>query len=170
MRDDLQAVLSVFAAAVRALLQNKDLAYADPAERALVGRIRDLLHGQYAGWSIDLEWNRREDVIKRLRYGLCDDELIGKDAIVPDLIVHRVGKRENLLVVEVKKSTNKDFEGDIWKLKGMTEQAGAYGYLVGLHLVIDVKAGAASRSDVYVDAELDEELTEWMHLELGGTD
>jgi hypothetical protein len=170
MRDDLQAVLSVFAAAVRALLQNKDLAYADPAERALVGRIRDLLHGKYAGWSIDLEWNRREDIIKRLRYGLSDDELIGKDAIVPDLIVHRVGKRENLLVVEVKKSTNKDFEGDIWKLKGMTEQAGAYGYLVGLHLVIDVKAGVAPRSDVYVDAELNEELTEWMHLELGGTD
>ena len=31
--------------------------------------------------------------------------MIGKDAIVPDLIVHRVGKRENLLVVEVKKSS-----------------------------------------------------------------
>src|SRR5262245_8682441 len=107
MRDDLQAPLSIFAAAVRTLLRDKELAYADPAERALVARIRDLLHGQYDGWSIDLEWNRREDVIKRLRYGLSDDELIGKDAIVTDLIVHRVGKRENLLVVEVKKSTNK---------------------------------------------------------------
>lgn len=32
-----------------------------------------------------LERNRREDVIKRLRCGLSDDELIGKDAIVPDL-------------------------------------------------------------------------------------
>jgi hypothetical protein len=170
MRDELQAILSVFAFATRALLQDKDLVYADPAERALVGRIRDLLHGHYVGWLIDLEWNRRENVIKRLRYDLSDDELIGKDAIVPDLIVHRVGKRENLLVVEVKKSTNKDFEGDIWKLKGMTERAGAYGYLVGLHLVIDVKAGVAPRCDVYVDAELDEELTKWMHLELGGTD
>ncbi|MGW1424661.1 hypothetical protein ACWAT4_31575 [Bradyrhizobium manausense] len=167
IRDDLQAILSVFATAVRALLQDKDLAYADPAERALVARIRDLLHGQYAGWSIDLEWNRREDVVKRLRYGLSEDELIGKDAIVPDLIVHRVGRRENLLVVEVKKSTNKDYEGDIWKLKGMTEQAGAYGYLVGLHLVIDVKAGVAPRCDVYVDAELDNELTELMHQQLG---
>jgi hypothetical protein len=167
MRDDLQAILSVFAAAVRALLQDKDLAYADPAERALVARIRDLLHGQYAGWSIDLEWNRREDFIKRLRYGLSEDELIGKDAIVLDLIVHRVGRRENLLVVEVKKSTNKDFDGDIWKLKGMTEQAGAYGYLVGLHLVVDVRAGIAPRCDVYVDAELDGGLTEWMRQELG---
>lgn len=166
----MQATLSTFAAAVRAMLQDKDLAYADPAERALVARIRDLLHGHYKGWSVDLEWNRREDVIKRLRYGLSDGELIGKDAIVPDLIVHRVGKRENLLVVEVKKSTNKDFDGDIWKLKGMTEQAGPYGYSVGLHLVVDVKTGVAPRCDVYVDAEMDEELTEWMRLALGGAD
>ncbi|MBG21412.1 MAG: hypothetical protein CML31_15920 [Rhizobiales bacterium] len=166
--DDLRETLSVFAAAVRALLQDKDLAYADPAERALVARIRDLLHGKYAGWSIDLEWNRREDVIKRLRYDLSHDELIGRDAIVPDLIIHRVGKRENLLVVEVKKSVNKDFDGDIWKLKGMTEQAGEYGYLAGLHLVIDVKTGIAPRCDVYVDAALDNELTDWMRAELRG--
>ena len=164
----MQATLSTFAGAVRALLGDKELAYADPAERALVARIRDLLHGQYEGWSIDLEWNRREDVIKRLRYGLSDEELLGKDAIVPDLIVHRVGKRENLLVVEVKKSINKDFDGDIRKLKGMTEHAGPYGYAVGVHLVIDVKAGTAPRCDVYVNAELNEDLTEWMRVELGG--
>lgn len=163
----MQATLSIFAAAVRAMLRDRELAYADPAERALVARIRDFLHGQYEGWSIDLEWNRREDVIKRLRYDLSEEELIGKDAIVPDLIVHRVGKRDNLLVVEVKKTSNKDFDGDIWKLKGMTEQAGQYGYLVGLHLVIDVKTGTAPRCDVYVDAQLDEELTEWMRKELG---
>ena len=164
----MQATLSIFAAAVRAMLRDQDLAYADPAERALVDRIRDFLHAQYEGWSIDLEWNRREDVIKRLRYDLSEDELIGKDAIVPDLIVHRVGKRENLLVVEVKKSSNKDYDGDIWKLKGMTEQAGQYGYLVGLHLVVNVKTGTAPRCDVYVDAQLDEELTEWMRRELAG--
>lgn len=168
MRSELQAILSTFATAVRALLESKDLTYADPAERALVARIRDFLHGQFEGWSIDLEWNRREDVIERLRYGLNDDELIEKNAIVPDLIGHRVGKRENFLVVEVKKASNKDFEGDIWKLKGMTEQARPYGYTAGLHLVIDLKAGTAPRSDVYVNAELDEPLTKWMQLELAG--
>lgn len=168
MKSELQATLATFATAVRVLLEDMELAYADPAERALVARIRDLLHGQFEGWSIDLEWNRREDVVKRLRYGLSEDELISKDAIVPDLIVHRVGKRENLLVVEVKKASNKDFHGDIWKLRGMTEQAGPYGYTVGLHLVIDVKASTAPRSDVYVDAVLDEPLTEWMRLELAG--
>ncbi|MDR3436645.1 hypothetical protein [Telmatospirillum sp.] len=162
MPDDPKTTLDIFAAAVLDLLGDKELAYADPSERAIVARLGNILQGRYPGWSMDLEWSRRENVIKRLRYDLSDEELIGKDAIVPDLIVHRVGKRENLLVVEVKKVTNTDYEGDIWKLKGLTEQAGPYGYLVGLHLVVDVKAGAAPQCDVYVDAELSEDLTAWM--------
>ncbi|MQB08002.1 hypothetical protein DXT91_28610 [Agrobacterium tumefaciens] len=166
MSTDPKSALDTFAAAVLELLSDEELAYADPSERAIVARLGNLLQGKYPGWSIDLEWSRRENVIKRLRYGLSDEELIGKDAIVPDLIVHRVGKRENLLVVEVKKATNTDYEGDIWKLKGLTEQAGPYGYLVGLHLVVDVKAGVAPQCDVYVDAELSENLTVWMRERL----
>lgn len=168
MVDELKQTLAVFAEAVRELLRDAELAYANPAERAIVARLGRLLDGKYPGWSIDLEWSRRETVIKRLRYGLTDDELIGKDAIVPDLIVHRVGKKENLLVVEVKKVTNKDFDGDIWKLQGLTEQAGPYAYAVGLHLVLDVKAGTVPRCDVYVDARLNAELKDWMAHVLGG--
>lgn len=170
MPEDPQTTLDVFALAVLDLLSDKELAYADPSERAIVARLASLLQGKYPSWSLDLEWSRRESLIKRLRYGLSDEELVGKDAIVPDLIVHRVGKRENLLVVEVKKVTNTDYEGDIWKLKGMTEQAGAYGYLVGLHLVVDVKAGTTSKCDVYVDAELNEDLTFWIQERLKATD
>lgn len=166
MPDDAKMTLDVFATALLTLLSDEELAYADPSERAIVARLGNILQGKYPGWSIDLEWSRRENVIKRLRYGLSDEELIGRDAIVPDLIVHRVGKRENLLVVEVKKVTNTDYEGDIWKLKGMTEQAGAYGYLVGLHLVVDVKAGTAPQCDVYVDAQLSESLSVWMRERL----
>lgn len=162
MSDDPKATLDIFATAVLELLSDQELAYADPSERAIVARLGSLLKGKYPGWSLDLEWSRRENIIKRLRYGLSDEVPIGNGAIVPDLIVHRVGKRENLLVVEVKKVTNTDYKGDVWKLKGMTEQAGAYGYLVGLHLVIDVKAGVATQCDVYVDAELNEDFTGWM--------
>jgi hypothetical protein len=166
MAHDPQVALTTFAEAVRTLLDDKELAYADPAEQAIVARLGQLLHGQYEGWSIDLEWNRRENVIKRLRYGLTDEELIREGAIVPDLIVHRVGKKENLLVVEVKKSTNKDYGGDIWKLRGMTEKAGEFAYAVGLHLVVDMSASVIPRCDVYVDAELHEGLTNWMRCQL----
>jgi hypothetical protein len=168
MPDDPKAALEIFASAVIELLRDEDLAYADPSERAIVARLRDHLHGKYRDWSIDLEWTRRENVIKRLGYGLTEEELVRQGAIVPDLIVHRVGKKENLLVVEVKKVTNTDFDGDIWKLKGMTEQVGAYAYSVGLHLVLDVRNGIAPQSDVYVNADLDEELSAWMQRRLKG--
>jgi hypothetical protein len=168
MPDDPKTTLEIFASAVIELLRDEDLAYAAPSERAIVARLRDHLRGKYPDWSIDLEWTRRENVIKRLSYGLTEEELARQGAIVPDLIVHRVGKKENLLVVEVKKVTNTDFDGDIWKLKGMTEQAGEYAYLIGLHLVVDVKNGIAPQSDVYVNAELDEELSAWMQARLKG--
>jgi hypothetical protein len=162
MNDDPQAALAIFAEAVRALLADKELTYANPAERAIVHRLAVLLEGKFPGWSIGVEWNRREDVVKRLAHGATEDELIREGAIVPDLIVHRVGKRENLLVIEVKKASNKDFGGDIWKLEGMTDPHGHYGYAAGLHLVVDMRAGTVRKCDVYVDARLHAELTAWM--------
>ncbi len=166
INDDPQAALTPLVDAIRALLEDKELAYADPAERAIVHRLAVLLEGSFPGWSIGVEWNRREDVVKRLRYDATEDELIREGAIVPDLIVHRVGKRENLLVVEVKKASNKDFNGDIWKLEGMTDQAGDYGYVAGLHLVVDMRTGRSPKCDVYVGAALHEGLTAWMRDQL----
>lgn len=170
MTQDTKDILRIFAVAVTQLLGDKELAYADPSERAIVARLAELLKGKYEGWSIDLEWNRREDVIKRLTYALNRSQLIKEGAIVPDLIVHRVGKKENLLVVEVKKAENRNFEGDIWKLKGMTELTGAYAYAVGVHLVVDITNGLVPQSDVYIDAEWKEDITEWLRLAIGGAD
>lgn len=166
MTDDPQAALATLAVSIRELLADEDLAYADPAERAIVGRLAVLLEGRFPGWSIGVEWNRRETVIKKLSYGLTDHELIREGAIVPDLIVHRVGKRENLLVLEVKKASNKDFDGDIWKLQGMTDQHGEYGYAAGVHLVVDMRAGRIAKCDVYVDAALHENLSDWFRQQL----
>ncbi|MFM9847078.1 MAG: hypothetical protein ACKVP3_07950 [Hyphomicrobiaceae bacterium] len=164
MSDDTKKTLGVFAKAVRDLLRDKALADIDPGEPAIVGRLRDLVRDKYEGWSIDTEWDRYEQFTKRLDY-----ELSGKGRrIIPDLIVHIMGRKENLLVVEVKKAANKNYDGDIWKLKGMTEVAGKYAYSVGLHLVLDVKNGTAPGCDVYVDAAVDKELTEWMRSALDG--
>ena len=87
---------------------------------------------------------------------------------IPRLTGSNLHAETHLLVVEVKKSTNKDFDGDIWKLQGLTEQAGAYAYAFGLHLVLDMKSGTAPRCDVYVDAQLNADLTDWMAHMLGG--
>ena len=89
MRDDLQEILSVFAAAVRALLQDKDLAYADPAERALVARIRDLLHGNMPGRrSI---WN---GIAPRTRSETIRQNSVFKDYLL--LAEHPTAKRKHL--------------------------------------------------------------------------
>lgn len=162
MADGLKDNLSIFANAVRDLLCDEELAALDPGETAIVGRLRDLLRDKYKGWSVDTEWNKHEHFVKRLNY-----ELQGKGALIrPDLIVHVAGKKENLLVVEVKKAANKAHDGDIWKLKGMTQVAGEYAYSLGLHLILDVKNGKAPGCDVYVDAEVHEELTKWMRSAL----
>lgn len=111
--DDPQAALEVSAEAVPELLQDLELIYANPGEQAIVARLVQLLPARFPGWSVGSEWDRREDVTKRLRYGVTEGELIREGLIRPDMIVHRVGKRENLLVVEVKKANNKDDNGDI---------------------------------------------------------
>ncbi|MES2449742.1 MAG: hypothetical protein V4610_04170 [Pseudomonadota bacterium] len=52
----------------------------------------------------------------------------------------------------------------------MTEQAGAYGYAAGLHLVVDMPAGVVLRCDVYVDSAFHEGLTDWLRDQLPGPD
>ena len=49
MTEGPKTALGTFASAVLALLRDPDLAYADPSERAIVARLRALLHRQYEG-------------------------------------------------------------------------------------------------------------------------
>jgi len=160
--DDPQAALGIFAEAVLELLGDVELVYANPGERAIVMRLAQLLPARFPDWSVGYEWDRREDVAKRLRHGVTEDDLVREGLVVPDIIIHRVGARENLLVVEVKKAKNRDYDGDIWKLEGMTDQSGDYGYSAGLHLVLDLPGGQVPLCDVYVNGALDPNLSGWM--------
>jgi hypothetical protein len=166
MEHDPQEALSVFAAAISQLLQRDDIAQADPGERALVGELPALLAGRFPGWSVNIEWDRYEQEVKRLRYRLDDIDFEREAPIVPDLIIHRVGKKENLLVVEVKRAINRNFKRDIWKLRGMTDKSGDYAYAAGLHLIIDVPGRKVENCDVYVDGKIEVELTNWLRERL----
>jgi len=46
----------------------------------------------------------------------------------------------------------------------MTEQAGDYSYAAGLRLGVAIQDGTVPRCDVYVDAQLDDGLTGWLHV------
>lgn len=152
MSDLIPDAIDRFAAAVADLLANSDLAYAVPGEMAVVAELFVRMRQNFPGWTVSNEYDRREQERKRLAYDDANGVL--RDApIRPDLIVHKVGLKENLLVVEVKLHTNQNHARDIWKLRGMTDHEGPYAYAIGVHLVIDIGARRVAGCQCFVDGE-----------------
>lgn len=162
MSHDVQNTLAAFAEAVVDLLSLDALRYADPGERYVVAELFVRLRDRFPKWDVSNEYNRREQETKRLsHYNPASNEVLEAD-ITPDLIIHHIGKRDNLLVVEVKRHVNLDVERDIWKLMGLTEPNGEYGYAAGVHLVVNAPAGTVTACDVYVGGALNELHTAWL--------
>jgi len=160
-------VLERLAYAVRALLELPVMSYADPGEQMITTELVALMKPCFPNWDVHGEYNRREQVEKRLGRTLEDGELF-YFGIRPDIIVHHAGQKSNLLVVEVKRSVNKNIANDVWKLSGMTASAGEYGYALGVHLTLDVTSQTATRSDVYQNGNLNVELTQTLLVKLQG--
>jgi len=153
--------LERLADAIVDLLQDEHLRYAAPGERAVVAELYVRLRLRFPEYQVNNEYDRRDRVVKDLIY----PDIAGNmhDAnIVPDLVVHHVGTQaHNLLVVEAKRHINRDFAKDIWKLRGLTDQAGRYAYAMGVHLVVNIPASRVDRADVYIDGAIDAEATQW---------
>ena len=105
-------------------------------ERSLCARLAMYLRDEFPEYDVDCEYNRNiteDDFLKRLRnkYYL---ELLGKTispsdtdgvTVYPDIIVHkrRSAPEVNLLVIEVKKSSNKtDSKIDLAKLRAFKKE------------------------------------------------
>lgn len=153
--------LQRLADAIGDLFQNEHLRYASPGERAVVAELYVRVRERFPEYQVNDEYDRRERAVKDLRYPNAAGVMDEAD-IVPDLIVHRAGTQShNLLVIEAKRHTNRDFAKDIWKLRGMTDQAGRYAYAVGVHLVVNIPAGRVIQADVYIDGSIDGEASQW---------
>ena len=76
------------------LRTDSDLLIRNVNERTITSRLADHLRGQLPGWDVDCEYNRDGHYVKRANGRM----------VVPDIIVHRRGTPDNLLVIEVKKS------------------------------------------------------------------
>lgn len=123
------AAVEEFLSADEALLLN------DAHERSITHRLAVHLSTVFDGWDVDCEYNRNRDDTKQLR--LCREanrrhcinlelgeaadiplEYLDKSKVYPDIIVHHRNSADNLLVVEVKKSTNTSSrEFDLHKLR-----------------------------------------------------
>jgi hypothetical protein len=84
----------------------------DLSERCIVARLSVYLQARCERYTVDVEYNRKGESPKRLGLPADCSNFRGADGqslVVPDLIVHTRGEAgPNLLVVEVKKTTNAD--------------------------------------------------------------
>ncbi len=141
---------------------DEDLLDINVAERTITHKLAEYLQEHFPEFNVDCEYNRDRNYIKRIRnkrdrskeiaklnnFELAELIWENKDAytLFPDIIVHKRKTHENnLLIIEVKKSTNKDTgEFDKEKIKELMERP--YNYKFGLFLRL-------SLDDEYDDLE-----------------
>ncbi|MBH1640328.1 hypothetical protein I5U57_12815 [Stenotrophomonas maltophilia] len=109
------------------LVNDLDLLSIDANERSITFRFAMYLQQYFTGWTVDCEYNRDGVEPKRLGHLELypDSEDDEAKTVFPDVIVHRRQTKENLLVLEFKKSTSRvDRQIDLRKLRGYKQQLG----------------------------------------------
>lgn len=113
--------------AINKLFKNDNfLLTSDVNERSISHKLAEYLQQEFDDWNVDCEYNRdQHSDIKRISNWKSEclneppktDDLDAK-TVYPDIIIHHRNTRNNLLLLEIKKSSNTD-EGkcDIEKLK-----------------------------------------------------
>jgi len=123
-------------------------------ERTITHKLAEYLQQNFLEYNVDCEYNRYRDYAKRIRTqhdrsreinNLSNTELAKliwenkeADTIYPDIIIHNRGTQEgNILVIEVKKSSNLNTaESDKEKIEELMRRP--YNYKFGLFLRIDL--------------------------------
>lgn len=102
------------------------------SERGIVFRFgiyfQNYLMEHFSDYQLDTEYNRNIANIKKL----------AKEAIYPDLILHKRGhNNDNLLVMEFKTWWNSDIKHDQEKIKKLMSPEGLYKYKYGVIAIIN---------------------------------
>ena len=102
----------------------------DVNERSITHQLAIHVKQQFPEWDVDCEYNRNHDNVKRLdlppRNNIRAGDL-NATTVFPDVIVHRRGSDDNLVVIEVKKSSNPEGPGWAETLRARRSQRGAEG-------------------------------------------
>lgn len=113
----------------------------DVAERTICGRLAQILTKLFPTYAVDVELNRRGNDYKHLEMLNADGEPERK-RIYPDIVVHSPGHDDaNLLVIEVKKTTN--MEPDDFDLKKLAQIKAQIGYRFAVFLRISTGSEAS---------------------------
>lgn len=110
----------------RLLNDDGDLLRYDVNERSITHRLACYLQELFSEWNVDCEYNRDHDKPKKLltyKGKKVEIDDTKGTTVFPDIIVHKRGSGKNLLVIEVKKTTNTDpNDCDIDKLTAFKEE------------------------------------------------
>ncbi|MHB1758467.1 MAG: hypothetical protein ACYCT9_13360 [Leptospirillum sp.] len=121
------------------LADDGDLLRNDVNERSITHRLACYLQELFPEWNVDCEYNRLNiDTKKLLTYkkNVKSDDTEGT-TVFPDIIVHKRGSGKNLLVIEVKKTTNA--KKDTCDLEKLDKFKGELGYKHALFLRLKTK-------------------------------
>jgi hypothetical protein len=134
----------------------------DLGERALTHRLAVLVEVNFAGWEVDCDYDRLGERTLRLPHGTVSstDDHLAK-SIYPDIVVHQRDIPNNLLAIEVRKTTNhQPIEHDQQKLHALTDPHLWFAYWIGVLLILSKKN--VSHCEVYVAGNIDRPLTVWL--------
>jgi hypothetical protein len=96
----------------------------DVNERSISHKLANYLEEHFNGWNVDCEYNRNGCDSKRLNIeakNIKSNDNQGT-TVFPDIIIHRRGIKDNLVVIELKKTTGQDEQYDLCKLKAFKDQ------------------------------------------------
>lgn len=125
---------AVSAAVVELFYRDAYLFRVDANERSITHHLAAYLAPRFPDWHVDCEYNRDgfDPKMVPLHGDTGDPDTTDGSRIYPDIIIHRRGKSENLLVIEAKKSTSRrSDEADQRKLRALR---GSLGYQYSLFL------------------------------------
>jgi hypothetical protein len=144
MHDMKRPIEKAIIAALDLLLRaDADILEIDINERTISHIFANYLKSHFPGWNVDCEYNRNHDDPKRLniqRRNVTSDDTQAT-TVYPDIIVHRRGTDQNLLVIEMKKTTNQESDDyDLGKLRAFKQQLG-YRFAVFIKVKTDGVVG-----------------------------
>ncbi len=124
-------------------LRNHDqyLLTIDAHERSIAHKLAIYLQEEFPELDVDSEYNRRGNITKTIRVPKDNKnwKSLETKSVFPDIIIHERGpKGRNILVIEIKKSTNPDL-GDADKAKLQAFGKEPYNYKFGLFLRIGIE-------------------------------
>lgn len=118
---DAEVGAAVLDAVGRLFENDRELLIRNLHERTIAAKLAEYLAPHFPDFDVNVDYNRMEDIAKRLDWRGNGDP----DLVFPDIIVHTIGRPNNLLVIELKlDSSRKPKNDDIQKLRAFKTDAG----------------------------------------------